>query len=123
MNLPIRTLILILLLPLVSIKLQAQDTKYSIDNGPIKNPRSWRTARGKYERADNRAKQKALRIRERQKKREAEGRKEMIKRHLSHQPPALRKKLEQESEAKSISYPEKEKKCKARKPKAKKYKP
>ena len=104
-------------MPLASLEIHAQCTKYSIDNGPIKNPRYWRSARGKYERADNALKRKELRIRKRQKQQEADGRKEMIKRHLANQPAEHRDRFKRELEAKPINYPEKENKQKAPKKK------
>jgi len=113
MKLLVKTLMFVFLLPLASIDLQAQGTKYSIDNGPIKAPLRRRIARWRVAQ-DKKATE---RFKSKQKQREEKGRKQMIKRHLSHQPLEDRKRLQKEMEAKPINYPEKVSKRKARKKK------
>ena len=116
----LKTLIIAFLLPLGTQALKAQGSKYSIDNGPVKSSLSKKIARWRYER-NIKAKDRATeRIRKKQKKREAEGRKEMIKRHLGNQHPSVRKRLKKELEAESVSYPRNEKAKKLPKKKVKK---
>ncbi len=120
MKLVLKMLFIAFLLPLGAQETKAQDTKYSIDNGPIKEPLSRKIARWKYTRDLKSKERAAARIREKQKKREAEGREEMIKRHLANQSPEVRERLKKEMEAESTTYPKKEKKKKLKKKKVKK---
>ena len=120
MKLLLKTLIIAFLLPLGAQELKAQDSKYSIDNGPVKEPLSRKIARWRYAR-DLKAKDRAAeRIKEKQKKREEEGRNAMIKRHLANQHPKVRERLKKQKEEESTTYPKKEKEKKLPKKKVKK---